>query len=203
MNITYAAPVALLLATSGLLTGCGGNDDATAAKNIKASILKEDVAGAELTSKQAGCLANDIVDKIGVDQLQKYGLLDKNLKVDDKLTDVKLKKKDADSMAGAFTSCVDAEGLIEKQFSQAASGMSDKQQQCIKDVLTKDKVEEILSLTFQGKSADIQNSLRTDLVKHPARFVSPAAGGGQEATVATTRERSTGSAHTLDVRTSR
>jgi hypothetical protein len=165
VKTTYAVPVALLLAASGLLSGCGSNDDETAAKNIKASILKEDVAGASLTDKQAGCLADDIVGKIGVDKLKKYGLLDKNLKVDDKLTDVKLKKDDADSMASAFTSCVDAEGLIEKQFSQAASGMSDKQQQCIKDVLTKDKVEEILSLTFQGKSADIQNDLRTDLVK--------------------------------------
>jgi hypothetical protein len=166
VNIKHAAvPVALLLATSGLLTGCGANDDETATKNIKASILKENVAGAKLTDKQAGCLANDIVDKIGVDQLKKYGLLNDKLKVNSKLTDVKLKKKDADSMAGAFTGCVDAEGLIEKQFSQAASGMSDKQQQCIKDVLTKSKVEEILSLTFQGKSAEIQNDLRGDLVK--------------------------------------
>jgi len=165
VNIKHAVPVALLLTASGLLTGCGGNDDDTAAKNIKASILKEDVAGANLTDKQAGCLADNIVKKIGVDQLQKYGLLDKDLKVEDKLTNVKLKKNDADSMAAAFTGCVDAEGLIEKQFSQAASGMSDKQQQCIKDVLTKEKVEEILSLTFQGRSADIQADLRTDLVK--------------------------------------
>ncbi len=166
MNIKYAVSAAVLVAASGLLTGCGGgNDDETAAKNIKASILKEDVAGASLSDKQAGCLSDNIVDKIGVDQLQSYGLLDKDLKVDDKLTDVKMKKDDADAMAASFTTCVDAEGMIEKQFSQAASGMSKKQQQCIKDVLTEGKVEEILSLTFQGKSADIQTSLRDDLVK--------------------------------------
>jgi hypothetical protein len=166
VNIKYAVSAAVLVTATGLLTGCGGgNDDETAAKNIKASILKEDVAGADLTDKQAGCLSDNIVDKIGVDQLKKYGLLNDKLKVDDKLTDVKLKKKDADSMAKSFTTCVDAEGLIEKQFSQAASSMNEKQQQCIKDVLTKDKVEEILSLTFQGKSAEIQTSLRDDLVK--------------------------------------
>jgi hypothetical protein len=165
VKLKYAVSTAVLLATSGLLTGCGGgNDDATAAKNIKASILKEDVAGASLSDKQAGCLADNIVDKVGVDQLQHYGLLDKDLKVQDKLTDTKLKKDDADAMAASFTKCVDAEGLIEKQFSQAATGMSKKQQQCIKDVLTKGKVEQILSLTFQGKSGEIQNSLRDDLM---------------------------------------
>jgi hypothetical protein len=165
VNLKYAVSAAVLVATSGLMTGCGSNDDETAAKNLKASILKEDVAGADLTDKQAGCLADDIVEEIGTEQLKEYGLLDDKLKVNKELTNVELEKKDADSMASAFTTCVNAEELIEKQFSQAASGMSDKQQQCIKDVLTKDKVEEILSLTFQGKSADIQADLRTDLVK--------------------------------------
>lgn len=166
MNPKYAVSVAVLVATSGLLTACGGSDDeATAAKNLKASILKEDVAGASLTDKQAGCLADDIVEEIGVDQLKKYGLIDDKLKVDDQLTDVELKKDDADAMASAFTTCVDAEELIEKQFSQAASGMSKKQQDCIKDVLTKEKVESILSLTFQGKESQIQGDLRDDLVK--------------------------------------
>lgn len=165
MNIKLAVSTAVLVATSSLLVGCGSNDDETAAKNIKASILKEDVAGAELTEKQAGCLSDNIVEDIGVDQLQDYGLLDKDLKVDEGLTDVKLKKDDADSMADAFTTCVDAEELIEKQFSQAASGMSEKQQQCIKDALTEDKVKEVLSLTFQGKSDEISGGLRDDLVK--------------------------------------
>ena len=166
MNIKYAVSAAVLVATSGLLVGCGGNDDeATAAKNIKASILKEDVAGAELTDEQAGCLSDDIVSEIGVEQLQEYGLINEDLKVDEELTDVKLEAKDADAMAASFTTCVDAEELIEKQFSQEASGMSDEQQTCIKDVLTEDKVEEILSLTFQGKESEIQTSLQKDLVK--------------------------------------
>lgn len=164
MNFKYAVSTAVLLTATGLLAGCGGNDEETAAKNIKASIQKEDVAGANLTDKQAGCLSDNIVDEIGVDQLKKYGLLNDDLKVDDKLTDVKLKKDDADAMAGAFTDCVDAEKLIEDQFSQAASGMSKKQQDCIKDVLTKDKVEQILSLTFQDKSSDIQSTLQEDLM---------------------------------------
>ena len=163
--VKYAVSAVALAATSGLLVGCGSNDDETASKNLKASILKEDVAGAELTEKQAGCLSDDIVEKIGTEQLKEYGLLNDKLKVNKELTNVKLKKKDADSMASAFTTCVDAEELIEKQFSQAASGMSEKQQTCIKDVLTEDKVEEILSLTFQGKAADIQSDLRDDLVK--------------------------------------
>ena len=87
------------------------------------------------------------------------------LKVDQELTGVKLKKDDADAMAGSFTDCVNAEKLIEKQFSQAATSMTKKQQECIKDVLTEDKVEEILSLTFQGKESEIQGGLRDDLVK--------------------------------------
>lgn len=165
VNIKYAVSAAVLLATSSLVVGCGSNDDETAAKNIKASILKEDVAGAELTEKQAGCLSTSIVDDIGVDQLKKYGLLDDKLKVDDELTDVELKKDDADSMAKAFTTCVNAEELIEKQFSQAASGMTEEQTECIKETLTEEKVEEVLSLTFQGKSDEISGTLQQDLVK--------------------------------------
>ncbi len=165
MNLKYAVSAAVLVASSSLLVGCGSNDDETAAKNIKASILKEEVAGANLTEKQAGCLSDSIVEDIGVDNLKKYGLLDDKLKVDDELTDVKLKEKDADSMAKAFTTCVNAEELIEKQFSQAASGMTDKQQECIKDALTEEKVEEVLSLTFQGKSDEISSGLQADLVK--------------------------------------
>ena len=45
------------------------------------------------------------------------------------------------------------------------TGMSEKQQQCIKDALTEDKVKEVLSLTFQGKSDEISGGLRDDLVK--------------------------------------
>ena len=165
MNITHAVSAAVLLAASSLLVGCGANDDETASKNIKASILKEDVAGANLTEKQAGCLSDNIVEDIGVEQLKKYGLLDDELKVDEQLTDMELKEGDADSMANAFTTCVDAEELIEKQFSQTASSMTDEQLQCIKDLLTEEKVEQVLSLTFQGKSDEISGSLQGDLVK--------------------------------------
>ena len=166
MRIKYAVCAAVLVATSGLLTGCGGNEDeATAAKNIKAEFLKEDVAGADLSEKQAGCIADEMVSEVGVEQLQDYGVLDKDLKVEDKIDDVKLKKDDAEAVAKSFTGCVDAKELVEKQFSQEETGMNDEQSKCIQDVLTEDKIEEMLALSFQGKEDEIQSTLQDDLVK--------------------------------------
>lgn len=160
MKLKHAVPAALLLVSSGLLAGCGSDDDETASKNIKASILKEEVAGAELSDDQAGCLSDEIVAEIGVDQLKEYGLLNDDLKVDEQLTDAKLEAEDADAMATAFVDCVDAEKLIEEQFSAAASGMTPEQQECIKEALDEDAVKTILSATFQGNQDEIPAEIR-------------------------------------------
>ena len=155
-----------VLGLSGCFGGSGGSssDDARAAANIKRSILKESVAGASLSTEQADCLSKKIVDKIGVDRLKKYRILGKDLQVNGKLTNVKLSTGDADAMATAFSGCVDAKGLIEKQFSRAATSMSAAQQKCVMKILTEERVQHMLSLTFQGKSDQIQPYLRPSLV---------------------------------------
>ena len=78
MKTTLAAAAATLLALS--LSACGaGNDDAEASKAISASIMKsQNASGNEAASqllslkkKEADCIGDGLVDKIGTDQLQR------------------------------------------------------------------------------------------------------------------------------------
>jgi hypothetical protein len=157
----------IVLATLSLaLTGCGANDDEQAKENIQASILEEeDIAGTEVTEEDATCLSDGIVDEIGTEQLQEYGLLNDDLEVESEVGNVKMNEEDADSMAEVFVDCVDAEKMLEEQFSTMTGSLSKEQQDCMMDVLDEEKVKEIMSSTFQGDTAGMQSSLQEDFMK--------------------------------------
>ncbi len=156
--------VALLAVTSLLLTGCG-NDDEKAKESIQAKMLEEnEIAGTKVTEDDATCLSDGIVDEIGTDQLKEYGLLNDDLEVEDSVGDVKMEKEDADSMASVFVDCMDAEKIIEDQFSSMSSSLSDEQQKCVEDVLDEEKVKEIMSLAFQGDTSGMGSLMQEDMM---------------------------------------
>ncbi len=157
--------VTVLATLSLLLTGCGSDDGKQAKENIKASILDEqEIAGTEVTEDDATCLSDGIVDEIGTEKLQEYKLLNEDLEVEEEVGDVTMDKTDADAMAGVFVDCVDAEKMLEDQFSSMTSSLSKEQQECMKDVLDEEKVKEIMSATFQGDTAGMQSSLQEDFM---------------------------------------
>jgi hypothetical protein len=156
--------VIVLTTLSLLLTGCG-NDDDQAKENIKASILDEEqIAGTEVTEEDATCLSDGIVDEIGTDKLQEYGLLNDDLEVKDEVGEVKMEEADADSMADVFVDCVEAEKMLEEQFASMTGSLTPEQQECMKEVLDEEKVKEIMSATFQGDTAGMQSSLQEDFM---------------------------------------
>jgi hypothetical protein len=156
--------VIVLATLSLLLTGCGNNED-EAKENIKASILEEDqIAGTEVTDDDATCLSDGIVDEIGTDKLQEYGLLNDDLEVEEEVGETTMDEGDADSMADVFVECVEAEAMLEEQFSAMAGSLNEEQQECMKEVLDEEKVKEILSATFQGDTAGMQQSLQEDFM---------------------------------------
>jgi hypothetical protein len=157
--------VTVLATLSLLLTGCG-NDEGQAKDNIKASILEEDqIAGTEVTEEDATCLSDGIVDEIGTDKLKEYGLLNDDLEVESEVGNVKMDEGDADSMADVFVDCVEAEKMLEEQFSSMTGSLSKEQQECMKEVLDEEKVKEIMSATFQGDTAGMQSSLQEDFME--------------------------------------
>ena len=157
--------VAVLAALTLLLSGCGADED-KAKENIKAKMLEEEqIAGTKVTDDDAACLSDGIVDEIGTEKLQEYGLLNDDLEVEESVGEVKMDKGDADSMATVFVDCMDAEKLIEEQFSSMASQMTDEQKECINDVLDEEKVKEIMSLAFQGDTAAMGSLMQEDMME--------------------------------------
>lgn len=157
--------VTVLVTVSLLLTGCGASDDDKAKENIKASILEEDeIAGTKVSDEDATCLSDGIVDEIGTDQLKEYELLNDDLEVESEVGNVKMEEGDADAMANVFVDCVEAEKMLEEQFSQMTGSLTPEQQDCMKEVLDEEKVKEIMSATFQGDTAGMQSSLQEDFM---------------------------------------
>ena len=157
--------VALICAISLSLTGCGAGDEDTAKDNIKTSILDEEqIAGTEVSEDDATCLSDGIVDEIGTDQLQEYGLLNSDLEVKDEVGEVTMDEADAESMADVFVECVDAEKILEDRFSEMSGSLTKEQTDCMKEVLDEEKVKEIMAATFQGDTAGMQSSLQEDFM---------------------------------------
>ena len=150
-------------AVDGVLADCLGEQVAKA--NVKASILEQDMAGATVDEADATCLSDGIVDEIGIEKLQDYGLLDDQLAVEDEVSEVSMQTDDADAMAGVFVDCVDAEKMIEDQFTSMLGSLTQPQQECMKDILDEDKIKEIMSATFQGDVADMQADLQQDFMQ--------------------------------------
>ena len=141
------------------MTACGNGDDDKAAKALSASLSKGKQF--EVSKKEADCIGEKMVDKIGVEQLQKYKLLTKDLKVDDNLDSIKMNKDDANSAAESISDCADAEKLMEKVLTGGAGG-NEAAKKCITDFLTEDVVQKLLAASFAG-----DQKAATDLVQKP------------------------------------
>lgn len=160
-----AACALLLLA----LTGCGASEDDTAKKNIKESVLKESssvAGGAKLTEKQAECFADGMVDDVGVEDMQKYKLLDKDLKIIKDATPTDMPQGDADATADVIVSCVDMRALITAQINDSAkTDLTAEQSDCVDAAIDEDVIRDALSASFQGKQSEGMNDMQGELFK--------------------------------------
>ena len=167
-----------LCAAMFVLTGCGGGDDGgeggdsgdagasqedsettEAKENIKTSLQEqgtEAFGGVSLSDEQAGCMADGLVDGVGVEKLQEYKLVDADLQWtagDGPATD--LAAGDADAVAGVVTDCIDFQEVFEEQInSESETQLTQEQADCLGDALTDDVVRDALSAQLQGQSGD-------------------------------------------------
>jgi len=134
---------ASLLCALALVTACSASgDDKTAAENISAGILEGD---SPLSQKEADCFSEKVVDSVGVDDLKKYGVLDKDLKYGDEIGTMSMDEGDAEAAADAFVACVD----IESRLSDLALEEGD-QLDCIKEKLDDDTYRAMMKATFMS-----------------------------------------------------
>lgn len=150
------------LACAGLflaMAGCGNDDEEKAAKNLSASLSKGGQFGDN--KKDADCIGEQMVERIGIERLQKAGLLTKELTVDESIGDLQMSKPDAKRAAKAITGCTDTEALYEKLLTSSAE-LSPAVKTCVTDFVTEEAVEKVLAAEFAGDT-----KARTDLLQKP------------------------------------
>ena len=158
--------IAVLAALAATLSACGGGDDAQAAKAISDSIVSDQDAGSDVMQvgrEDADCIGDGLVDKIGTEQLQEYGLLTKDLKVDKQVTNVKFSTEDAKAATDTLFACTDVMGMISK--SMPTQGMDEATRECFEDVLTEDAVRGMFVNMFSGKQDEASQALVEPMMK--------------------------------------
>ena len=155
------ATVAVVTAALLTLSACGGGGDESEAKdNLAESFAKEEggaLTGADLTEDEAGCLSDGLVDEVGVEKLQEYGILEDDLAVVEDADDVKFEAGDAAAFAGVVTDCVDVSQLITDQM--AEQDLTAEQEECVSEALDEDAVRDLLSATFQGQEPEMDGAI--------------------------------------------
>lgn len=163
MNSTRALLVAGGLALSLTLTACGGGDDEQAAEAISASMMEQSDTEFPVDEEQADCVGEGLVDEIGVDQLQEYGMLTDDLTVNESVGQVTMEEGDADSAAEVLVGCLDAETMMAEQLG-ADDTMTEEQRECMADVLDDDALTTLFSLMLQGKEEEATGDLMEPLM---------------------------------------
>lgn len=156
---------ALAAAVPFTLTACGGNSDADHAKaSIKAMLIKDqktDTATPRMTDDQSGCIANTVVDKIGLKGLQVDGLLDKsNNAVENGLGSSRMSTTDASAFVNAMFDCTNDGATIiasvKKEIDSSATGTSAAAKACIDSKITPAFTKSLLTAIFARDNSAAQ-----------------------------------------------
>ncbi|RYE80273.1 MAG: hypothetical protein EOO74_02400 [Myxococcales bacterium] len=144
------------------LVGCGNQDDEKAAKSLATSLTK----GGQFGDKkdEADCIGKEMVDSIGIEDLQKSGLLTKDLTVDESISDIKMAKADAENAAKSITGCTDTEALYEELLTSSAQ-LKPAVKKCVTDFITKDVVQKVLAAEFAGDTSARETLLQKPMVE--------------------------------------
>lgn len=151
-----------------LLASCGEDDAEVAAKSLRSEIVANSsvATSSSITEEEAGCVADGMVEGIGVEQLQDYDILTEDLKVNQGIENVEMDEGDADALADVFIDCIDTEALFENQLASGSTSaaLTADQQDCVSDAVTEDVIKEILAASFQGKRNDAYAGLQEQMM---------------------------------------
>jgi hypothetical protein len=160
--LTAAVAVVLSLTASGC---AGADDDAEASQAISASIVKQQQSpsgpGAllSLKRKQARCIGDGLVKRIGVDGLRKSGMLTEDNQVKGSVTEAKLPEADARTATSVLFGCADVEAMVEKGLARSGQ-ISNKMQPCVNKVVDDKSLRAMFTDYFQGDKNAPQELVR-------------------------------------------
>ncbi len=159
MRTAFTALVLAALALS--LSACGQTEEAKA--SLSRSFQKEDLGDTDVSAEQGDCMAEAIVDGVGVDQLKEYDVLDDDGRVNDNLGDTELSEEDADIVASALVDCIGAEEIVQAQIVQ--DQMTKQQRDCVLEAIDAEQLTALISSGFQGGApeSDTQGEMQEDM----------------------------------------
>lgn len=149
--------IALLAAMLLALTACGGGDDSEAKDNIAEALLDGAEEGSPFDDEAAECFADNVVDEVGVDKLQEYGVLTDELEVEEDIQETEMSEGDAEKAADAFVDCVDVD-----EFIGAALGGEDVPEavaDCLEENLSEDTFRDVMKAGFMGDEGAAQEAM--------------------------------------------
>lgn len=177
MNKFLVAAVLTVLAVT--VTGCSNNDK-TAAQSISSSLMAQQKQGQsqllKLKKGDADCIAKGWVDKIGTDQLQKYGILGKDMKVKKSgMSGVKMSQADASKAADSVMGCTDVKSMMDKAMT-STPGITPQVKTCVDNAFTDKAAHQMFVAVFSGNRAQATNGLTQKLMKCAAMGASGSGG---------------------------
>jgi hypothetical protein len=153
--------LAAAMASVLVLGGCGGSEEDTAKESISAYLVEQQAEGQmiRLGEEGADCIADDMVEGIGVEQLQEYGLIDEDGEVVEDARTTEMEREDAEVMVDAVFDCTDVMATMEEELATAMGEQSPEVRECLQDALTEDLVREALVANFSGNEQEAQEKL--------------------------------------------
>ncbi|HSE08136.1 MAG TPA: hypothetical protein VLB29_05680 [Nocardioidaceae bacterium] len=153
-----------LLASVLVLSGCGnsGDDEAKTAISDYFSQQQGGQQGSSLKEGQADCVAGQMVDDIGVDQLKEYKVLNDDGSFNEKIQGFEMSQEDAEVMANAFLTCTDTLDQMRSQIESAPQASSPEAKKCFDELLNEENIRSMMVASFSGdqeKAAEFQQEL--------------------------------------------
>lgn len=163
------AAVVLAAIVPFALAACGNSDAAHAKASLKATLLSNANASGShnLSDAQATCLADGVVNTIGVKQLQTDKILDaKANAIEHSLNNNTLPKADATKFADTYLGCTDHGAAATAALKSALEvGATDATKTCIESKVTTSVVRDfMIAALSKGNSAAnlmVQTGVRT------------------------------------------
>jgi fructose-specific phosphotransferase system component IIB len=119
----------------------------------------------KLNKNDANCIAKGWVDKIGTDSLQKYGVLDQDMKVKrNGMSGVKMSPADANKAADVIMSCTDVKAMVDQAMSQTPA-ISAAVKACVDKAFTRSAAHQMFAAVFSGNQHQATNGLTAKLMK--------------------------------------
>lgn len=143
-TVLYAA-----VASGLVLSACGASQEDEAKTAISAYLMdqQQDEQMIELDEGEADCIAGDLVDGVGVDQLEEYGFLDEDGSVNENASTPDMTEEDAEVLADAMFDCADVMAAVRQELASAMGGSEPRMQRCLENALSEDLVRTVLVAT--------------------------------------------------------